>query len=453
MSLPLAAGPGLQFAGLAALGLLFLGVAVFAAIGALSNQRERAFSASIVYLGLGLVAAAVTAGFEVDWLDPVDDARLVERICELAVIVALFGAGLKLDRALAWREWGSVARLLGLVMPLTIVAVAAYGATLMGLSLGAAIVLAAALAPTDPVLAGDIGVGPPDEEEEREPNFSITAEAGLNDGLAFPFVLLGLLIAGAEGGWGWEWVLADGVYAIVGGLAVGAVVGYGLAALAVRLRGRGLLSRSFDGWLAIAAVLVIYGVAEVASTYGFLAAFAGGVAFRRHERGHEMNAGVHDGAEVTEKFAELGVILLLGTMVTGAGLAAPGVAGWALAPLLLLVVRPVAVLLSFARSPLPLRERAFLGWFGVRGIGSLYYVAVAAGVGTLATDELATVVWTVIACMIVSIVAHGVTGSPITARTLPGRVQRVRFRLAPSLAARPRQIDPPPSGMRRPHER
>lgn len=440
---PLAASPGLDFAGLAALGLLFLGFAVFAAIGALSNQRERAFSASIVYLGLGLVAAAVIAGLGVDWLDPIEDAALVERLCEVAVIVALFGAGLKLDRALAWREWGSVARLLGLVMPLTIVAVAAYGATIMGLSVGAAIVLAAALAPTDPVLAGDIGVGPPDEEEEREPNFSVTAEAGLNDGLAFPFVLLGLLVAGGGAGWGWEWALADGVYAILGGLALGAVVGYALAALAVRLRARRLLARSFDGWLALGAVLVIYGVAEVASTYGFLAAFVGGLAFRRYERGHEIHAGVHDGAEVTEKFAELAVILLVGTMVTRAGLATPGLAGWALAPLLLLVLRPAAVLLSFIRSPLPLRERAFLGWFGVRGIGSLYYVAVAAGVGALAPQEMGVVVWTVVACVVVSIVAHGVTGTPVTSRTL-ARGRHVRFRLAPRLAARPRRLDTRP---------
>ncbi|MEZ5098562.1 MAG: cation:proton antiporter [Thermoleophilia bacterium] len=422
----LTAGPGLDFADLAAVGLAFLGLAVLAAIAALSNQRERAFSASIVYLALGLGAAALLGVLEIDWLDAVEDAAVVERLTEFAVIVSLFGAGLKLDRELRWRAWGSVARLLGLVMPLTIAAVAAYGATTMGLSLAAAIVLGAALAPTDPVLAGDVGVGPPDEEDEREPNFSITAEAGLNDGLAFPFVVLGLVLATGERDWGWEWALADVLYAIPAGLAIGAVVGWGLAALAVRLRARRFLATSFDGWIAVAAVLVIYGLAEIASTYGFLAAFAGGLAFRRHERGHELNARVHEGAEVTEKFAELGAILLVGTLATRGGLAEPGLAGWLLVPLLLLVVRPLAVLVAFAGSPLPLRERVFLGWFGVRGIGSLYYVAAAASVGSLAAPELSVVLWTTFACVAVSILVHGATGTPVTARTVGPRLRRSR---------------------------
>ena len=140
------------------------------------------------------------------------------------MVIALFSAGLKLDRPLRWRAWGSVARLLAVAMPLTIAAVALFGTQVLGLSLGAAVVLGAALAPTDPVLAGDIGVGPPGDEDEHEPNFALTAEAGLNDGLAFPFVLLGLFLAEDAGGWGLEWLLADVVYAIAGGVLVGAVL-------------------------------------------------------------------------------------------------------------------------------------------------------------------------------------------------------------------------------------
>ncbi len=415
----LAAAEGFSFGDPYAVALLFVGVAVFAAVGALSHQHERAFSASLIYLVLGLGAAALLGLAEISWVDPVGNASFLERVCELAVVVALFATGLRLDRPLRRAAWGAVTRLLGGVMLLTIAAVALFAWGVMGLSLGAAIVLAAALAPTDPVLAGDIGVGPPGQEEEREPNFAVTAEAGFNDGLAFPFVLLGMFVAQNEGGdWIGEWFAADVLYAIVVGVAIGAGAGHALARLILPLRERELLTRGLDAWLGLAAVLLIYGVTEVAGAYGFLAVFVGGLAFRRYEHDHEVNQGVHDGTEVVEKFLELAAILLLGSMLTTAGLAAPGLAGWALVPLLLLVIRPAAVALAFIGSPLTRRERGFVGWFGVRGVGSLYYVAFAIAAGVLADAEEVIVFWTIAATVLVSIVAHGVTGAPVSRRLI-----------------------------------
>ena len=418
--LPLGAERGFSFADPYAIGLAFAGVAVFAAVGALSHQRERAFSASLIYLGLGLAAATMIELLDVRWIDPLQDATLLEHLAEFAVIVALFGTGLKLERAFDRRMWGPVARLLGLVMPLTIAAVALFGAGVMGLSLGAAIILGAALAPTDPVLAGDVGVGPPGDEEEHVPNFALTAEAGLNDGLAFAFVFLGAFVA-AQGGSGWlaEWIAADVAYAVLVGTALGAAGGYAIAASILRLRERRLMIEALDGWVAIAAVLLVYGLTEVAGAYGFLAVFAAGVAFRNYEHGHELNRRVHDGAEVIEKFCELGLILLLGSLITLTGLREVEAAGWLLVPVLLLVIRPLATAVAFAGSPTPLRERAFIGWFGVRGIGSLYYVAVALGLGILPVDEARSLFWTVTACVVASIVVHGVTAAPLSRRLLP----------------------------------
>jgi sodium/hydrogen antiporter len=329
-------------------------------------------------------------------------------------VVALFATGLKLERELSFRGWRNVARLLLVAMPLTIGAIALFGSLVMGLSLGAAIALGACLAPTDPVLAGDIGVGPPGDEEEREPNFSITGEAGLNDCLACPFLLLGVAIA--EGDDLVEWALADIVYGIVAGIAIGGVLGYGIAALTVRLRDRELLAHELDGWVAIGAVAVIYGATEIAGAYGFLAAFAGGIGFRRYEHTHERNRGVHDGAEIVEDVAELALILVLGSCFTLTGLGEPGVSGWMLVPLLLLVIRPAAVLLSLVRTRESLRERAFVGWFGVRGIGSLFYASVVIGLGAFSEGETRAIFWTVAVVVLVSIAVHGISATPLTRR-------------------------------------
>ncbi len=423
MTRPAAIAPGLDLADEWALGLLFLGLAVMVAIVALTHQRSRAFSPSVVYLALGVVGAVGTAALDVAWLDLVDDAGTVERLAEITVIVALFATGMRLDRPVGLRGWRSTLLLLGVVMPVTIAAVATFGVIGMGLSAGAAIVLGASLAPTDPVLAGDLGVGPPGEEDE-EARFALTSEAGLNDGLAFPFVYLGMVVAAGAGAGGIvEWVAIDVLYAIAGGVAIGAAGGWLIAAVARRLRERDLLAVELDGWAAIGAVLAIYGVAQVAGTYGFLAAFAGGIAFRRQERDHEYNEGVHAGAATLERVLELAMILFLGSLVTLDGLGVPGPAGWLLAGLLLLVIRPAACLIALSGTTLDRTERLWVGWFGVRGVGSVYYAAAALHSGLLPGGEAETIMWTVVAIVAVSIVVHGVSGTPIT-RRLEARAAR-----------------------------
>ncbi len=414
---PAAIAPGLDLGDTWGLGALFLGLAVLIAIVALTHQRSRAFSPSVVYLGLGAAGAVSAAVLDLGWLDLIEDADAVERLAELAVIVALFATGMRLDRPIGLRGWRSTILLLVVVMPVTIAAVAAFGVVAMGLSAGAAIVLGAALAPTDPVLAGDLGVGPPGERDEGATGFALTSEAGLNDGLAFPFLYLGLVVAaGLDAGSLAEWLAVDVLYAIAGGILIGAAGGWAISAAATRLRERDLVAAELDGWAAIGAVLAIYGVAQLAGTYGFLAAFAGGIAFRRRERDHEYNVGVHAGAETLERVLELAMILLLGSLVTLTGLGVPGPAGWALAAVLLLAIRPLASLVALGPSGLDGPERLWVGWFGVRGVGSLYYAAAALGSGILSAREGEVVMWTVVVVVCVSIVAHGVTSAPLTRR-------------------------------------
>jgi NhaP-type Na+/H+ or K+/H+ antiporter len=125
---------------------------------------------------------------------------------------------------------------------------------------------------------------------------------------------------------------------------------------------------------------------------------------------------VHAGAETVEKIAELTLVLLLGSLVTLGGLGTPGVAGWLLVPLLLLVIRPIGTLAGFARSSVPLRERAFIGWFGIRGIGSFYYAAAIIDGRVLAEAEAVKVFWSVVVLVGLSIVAHGLTATSLSRR-------------------------------------
>ena len=415
----LAASRGFDPGGIYAVIFLFAGLALFVAIVTRSRHEEWEITTSVVYLALGALAAVGLALLGVPPLEPLaGDGQLIERLSEFAVIIALFAGGLRIDRALSWSNWRSTAILILVVMPLTIAGVAAFGMLAMGLSLGAAILLGAILAPTDPVLAGEVQVGPPGEGDESEPEFALTSESGFNDGLAFPFVFLGLFIA-AEGGTSWvaDWALADGIWAISAGLAIGAAVGALVGVAVERLTRRGMIESGNDGWIALAAVAVIYGLTELAGAYGFLGAFAGGLAYRRIEvRSDRHHRRVHRGAETVERVTELALLVILGSTVTVAGLSAPGLSGWLLAPFLLLLLRPILVGLSFLGSKVPRRERAFIGWFGIRGIGSFYYAAVAIDAGVLAAPEASVIYWTMVVVVGISIVAHGLTAGPLSRR-------------------------------------
>jgi sodium/hydrogen antiporter len=418
----LALTEGFDLGGLYVLGLLGLGVALFVAVGALSHQQERAFSAAVFYIVLGAVGAVALSLLDVRPFDPVRDHTLVERLTELALILAVFAAGLTVEREVRRRSVISISVLLLVVMPLTIALIAVFGRVAMGLSLGAAVVLGAVLAPTDPVLAGDVGLGPPGDVAQGEPRLSLHTEAAINDGLAAPFLLLGLFVAD-HGGTSWvgEWLWADIVYAVSVACVVGAVMGVGAAWLMTRARKRGLIDRTLDGFAALALVLVVYGAAELLGSYGLLALFVAGFTFRRYAFEHEVHRGVHRGADTAGTFLELLVLLLLGSMLTVDGLGAPGVAGWLLAPLLIVVIRPALVMATSGRGLASLGERVFLAFFGVRGVAALFYAAVVAESGAISAAETKTVVWTAVVCVIVSIVVHGTSSTALTRLLLTRR--------------------------------
>ncbi|RYG26529.1 sodium:proton antiporter [bacterium] len=400
---------------------------------------------SLLYLGVGAALGPLGAGLIA--LDPLASAHVLERLTEAAVVVSLFTAGLKLRVPFSDELWKPPLRLATLTMVVTIALVAALGVGLLGLPVGAAILLGAVLAPTDPVLASDVQVEHATDRSRLR--FSLTGEAGLNDGTAFPFVMLGLGLLGVHeiGPMGWKWLAVDVLWSVVGGVGVGWILGGIVGRLTVQVRSRSEEVVGYDDFLALGLIALSYGLALLLHAYGFLAVFAAAVALRRVERtstgtnrepeeaireatedfpeAKEEQIAAHPSAapaymaqamlgfaEQAERILEFGVVLVLGGLLTYADV------GWRsilFVSAMLLLVRPLAVLGTYGgRGTLP-RLRPYVAWFGIRGIGSLYYLFYAVSHG-LPKDLGRSLLGVTLATVAVSVVVHGVSVTPIMRR-------------------------------------
>lgn len=341
---------------------------------------------------------------------PVETPVLVEKLAELIVIVSLMGAGLKIDHPLSFGGWRLTARLLVVAMPLGIVAFLLAGQVLLGLALPAALLLAAVLAPTDPVLASDVQIERPDSHRDDEVRFALTSEAGLNDALAFPFVRLAL--AAAAGGFTATMWRDWAVDAVLIRLSVGGLVGWGAGLLVgwiiYRVPSATKLSRTGDGFVALGATLAIYALTELAHGYGFLAVFVAGLMMRRASGGHDFNDRLHDFADEVERLLMMVLMVVFGGMLTATGLLTHW--SWRTAAFALIgifVIRPLTAWVSLAGTGRPWSERAIVSFFGIRGLGSIYYLAYALNHGEFGD---AGGLWDALALIVlISIVLHGVT--------------------------------------------
>jgi NhaP-type Na+/H+ or K+/H+ antiporter len=396
-----------------------------------------ALSAPIVLVATGMVIGLLPPLADAQ-LDPVAARPVIEHVTELTVLVALMGVGLALDRPLrwrrreSWRAWSPAWRLLGVAMPLTIGGVALLAWGPLGVAAPAAVLLGAALAPTDPVLASDVQVEGPtlegeaeDIDEDDEVRFALTSEAGLNDGLAFPFVYAAIFLAtlGPVSQWGVGWVAWELVGKVVVGVLVGAAVGWGMARLAFRSPARSVrLAEVGEPLLALAALLMAYGASELVGGYGFLAVFTCALTVRSVERDHDYHRHMHDVINRLETLLTLVVLLGLGFALTNGLLANLDWRGVVVALALVLVIRPLAGWLSFlghrnqvgASAGLDHRERLVVAFFGVRGVGSIYYVAYAAGAATFPEERW---LWSTVGFTVaLSVVLHGVLATPVMRR-------------------------------------
>lgn len=417
-----------------------------------SLMKRLPVSASMFYLVVGYGLGG--AGWGLMAPEPHRTAAILERVSEVALLISLFSVGLKLGLPFSSHHWRLPLRLAFVSMTLTVGLISLVGVFWLALPLGAAVLLGGILAPTDPVLASDVQVDDPHDSDRLR--FSLTGEGGLNDAAAFPFVLLGLGLLGMHqlGAGGWRWLGIDVLWALAGGLAIGAILGALIGKLVVYLRTRHQEAVGLDEFLALGLVALAFGVAQLAHASGFLSVFAAGLALqrvkersRRQKAPQEGQAGLQDkeshlavathpnlaGAymmqavrgfnEQLERIAELVIVLAVGAMLAYVRV---DLATTVFLVLLFFVLRPLAVWLGLLGAQVSGDQRLLIAWFGIRGIGSIYYLMFALNhglTGSLA-DQAINITLSAVAA---SIILHGISVTPLMslyARRQAGKSRR-----------------------------
>lgn len=405
-----------------------------------SPLKRSPITSPIVYLAVGVIfGPSVLNLFH---FNPLKQSALLEVLTEVAVLISLFSAGIKMPAPFKLQRWRTPILLATVSMSLTVGMVAAFAYFVMGLPLGAGVLLGAIVAPTDPVLASDVQLRHTEDNDQLR--FTLTCEAGMNDGSAFPFVLLGMGLLGLHGlgDFGTRWLLVDVLWATAAGVGVGVLAGTALAHLGWKLRSQPAKQELMDDFLGLGLMAVVYGVSVMIDAWGFLAVFFSAVALRQtesrlalldHTRVIESQPGaaispphsadpepapdtVSEGSLVFKehlgRLSEVLLVILIGgtLFLDSWSLRAVGFAAF-----LFLVARPLSVFAGLAGSRSSWRVRAMTGWFGVRGIGSLYYLMYAIQHGLPEALSLELIKITLIVVTL-SIIVHGISVKPLMAR-------------------------------------
>ena len=393
---------------------------------------------AIIYLAVGLVVGP--SALNLFHFNPLKESALLEIMTEIAVLISLFSAGVKMPAPFSLARWRAPIVLATVSMALTVAMIAEFAYYVLGLPLGAGVLLGAILAPTDPVLATDVQIRHPGDRDQLR--FTLTCEAGMNDGSAFPFVMLGLGLLGLHeiGDLGLRWVLVDVLWATLAGIAIGVVSGIAMARLGWRLRRAPYNHRLLDDFLGLGLIGVVYGLTVLVEAWGFLAVFFAAVSLRQTElklarsllplvdadtgtpitatpevTAPEHVATVSEGSlifkEHLERLSEFVLVLLVGGSLFLSSWSWEAVG---LALFLFLVARPVSVFVGLLGTSTASRIRGMTGWFGVRGIGSLYYLMYAIQHGL--PEELALhMVQLTLIVITLSILLHGISVKPMMA--------------------------------------
>ncbi|AFY54670.1 NhaP-type Na+(K+)/H+ antiporter [Rivularia sp. PCC 7116] len=379
------------------------------------------FSYAIIYLIVGIAIGPYGFGLIELRHDGIFNVELLKRLTELVVIISVFGCGLKIARPLKLSAWSITIRLITILMPISIFAIAAVGKFFLGMEWGTAILLGAILAPTDPVLASAIQLK--DTKDNDELRFGLTSEGGLNDALAFPFVYFGLY-ALKDNNWdNWikSWVGVDLIWAIGTGIIMGFIVAKAIVWLDMKIKERHPVDDLMEDFIALSAVFLTYSLTEVVNGYGFLAVFIAGLVMQKSYHNSEKPSAQLEFIEQVEKLLEIGTILLLGTILLYQPVVDFASQSILIILFLFLVIRPLGVFISTIgkrtiKNPqnqkMYPQKRWLFGWFGIRGVGSLYYLAYALdnGLKGALAEQISWITYTTV---VASVLLHGVSATPL----------------------------------------
>ena len=393
-------------------------------------------TSAMTYLAVGILVGPMVLGLF--HFNPLKQSALFEVLTEAAVLISLFAAGVKMPVPVTFARWRAPILLAFVSMIVTVALVTLFGHYLLGLPLGAAVLLGAIVAPTDPVLATDVQIRHPGDRDRLR--FTLTCEAGMNDGTAFPFVMLGMGLLGLHelGEFGARWVLVDVLWATLAGIAIGVAAGCGLAHLVAKLRHNRPDIGLLNDFLGLGLIAAVYGLSVLLSAWGFLAVFFAAVALRQTElrltgdaskRRQQLQTATPGGADAAtsaphvsvaslvfkehlERLSELVLILLIGGTLFLDSWSWHAV-GFAL--FLFTIARPLSVLVGLLGTRTPWRIRGMVGWFGVRGIGSLYYLMFAIQHGLPEALALELIHLTLVVVTL-SILIHGISVKPMMKR-------------------------------------
>lgn len=392
-------------------------VALLAATVPVLMQRQHV-SAPIIYVAIGIIVYFFARQYE---FEPLDHLELIERVTEFVVLVALTNAGLKISEPFKWKTWRHSFRLLAFAMLITIIAAAFLGWWIIGLTPATAWLFGAVISPTDPVLASELQTSEPSKKDVSDIKLGLTSEAGINDGLAFPFVYFAIYAA-TKGldyeNWIGEWFLHKFLIKIAIAVVVGLCCGQVLYRIIFSIKDKGQLTKISRGIISLGLVLLPYAISEIVGGYGFLAVFAAACMFSNREVYNEHMDALHDFNEELEGIVVAIIFLMTGVFIAYHYHILYDLEVIAVALLMVFVVRPAAGYISFIRSDLTAFQKFVLSFYGIRGVGSLYYMAYALTSASFAGAEKLLEV--TIVTIFISMLVHG-----LSARTIQLKIKKL----------------------------
>lgn len=335
-------------------------------------------SSPVILLPIGILLYLI--GTPLGWTEMLWSDKAMMIFSEAIVIISLMGAGLKIGSNYSLKAWKRPLLLIAITMPLTMLSAYLLGVYFLSLSIPASLLLAAVLAPTDPVLASDVQLDDPDREDKLKDKirFSLTAEAGLNDGMAFPFTYLAVLVAQAGSfaafsfsDWFWDKLLLKIVIGVAVGIFVGRCLGYILTHLK---KWKGI--KTYDGFLALSLTFAVYGLSELVHGYGFIAVFFTGLSIRYSENvSGKYKKKIHDFSHEIERLLIVVWIILFGGTIMNGILEMTDWKGILFSAAFVLIVRPLAGMIALAGIKDSIKNKLAISFLGIRGVGSVFYLS------------------------------------------------------------------------------